>query len=326
MEPVPFSSVEIHSGSPGLSIQGRATPYSQLAVSSSDGLLQINDLLVRGTAQIFLKGDTLLVVNTLDLEDYLKGVVPVEIAPDWGDAALKAQAVIARTYALYQKQQNGSREYDLLATTADQVYHGRSAERPATDQAVAETRGRILTFGGAPILAAYHSTSAGPTENAASVWGMDLPYLQGVSCPFDAGSPHYRWVKSLPMKVVEERFSAAGYAIGTIAGLSPYQWTPAGRVDRVRILHSGGELLIRAADLRRILGYTEIRSTRFVVEKNGRDLRISGMGSGHGVGLCQWGAKEMAEMGYAFEKILSYYYPGTRLELYGSTPKGKDLP
>jgi stage II sporulation protein D len=318
--------VEILPGSKELTVQGRPTGLQELIASSPGGDLHFNDFTVGEVLHILLYHDTLRLINELDLEEYLKGVVPVELSPTWHPEALKAQAIIARTYALHQRQANPGREYDLLATTADQVYGGRGKEQPSSNQAVDETRGLVLTFEGELILSAYHSTSAGPTEDAAEVWGMDLPYLKGVSCPFDQASPYYQWNKSFRMEAVQESFSKAGYAIGTIASVTPFRWTAAGRISRIRVLHSQGELIVKAEDLRRVLGYTELPSTRFRIGKIGREMQIQGNGYGHGVGLCQWGAKEMAEMGYSYDKILKYYYPGVRLEPYSPVPAAEPNP
>ena len=322
----PKSPVEILAGLQGLTFQGEPTELQELIASSAGGTIHLNDLSVGGLLHIVLYRDTLRLINELDVEEYLKGVVPVEISPKWHPESLKVQAIIARTYVLYQRQVNLGKEYDVLATTADQVYGGRKKEHPAADQAVAETSGLVLTFEGELILSAYHSTSAGPTENASEAWGMELPYLKGVSCPFDQNSPYYQWSRSFLMDAVQESFSKAGYTVGTIASLTPFRWTEAGRIGRLRLLHSQGELILKAEDLRRILGYTELPSTRFRIEKIGREIQIRGNGYGHGVGLCQWGAKEMAEMGYSYDKILKYYYPGVRVEPYLSVTTDEPSP
>jgi stage II sporulation protein D len=310
--------VQIVPGPRGLTVQGEPTDLQEVIAHSPDGNLRLNDQVFGGTLHVALIRDRLRLINELDVEEYLKGVVPLEISPAWRPEALKVQAIIARTYALHQKQANLGREYDLLATTADQVYGGRTVEKPAATQAVMETQDLVLTYDGTLILSAYHSTSAGPTENGSEVWGIDLPYLRGVSCPFDQNSPYYEWDRSFPMDTVQESLAKAGYDIGTIASITPYRWTDAGRISRLRLLHSRGELILRAEDLRRVLGYRELPSTHFKIEKIGRDMQVQGNGYGHGVGLCQWGAKEMAEMGYGYEKILKYYYPGVRVEPYAS--------
>jgi len=310
--------VQIVPGPRGLTIQGEPTDLQEVIASSTGGVVRVNDQVFGGNLHIALLRDKLRLINELDVEEYLKGVVPLEISPDWNSEALKVQAIIARTYVLHQRGANLGREYDVLATTADQVYGGRTVEKPAATQAVIETRGLVLTYDGALILSAYHSTAAGPTENAAEVWGIDLPYLRGVSCPFDHNSPYYAWDRSFPMDTVQESLAKAGYNVGTIASITPYRWTEAGRISRLRLLHSRGELILRAEDLRRILGYRELPSTHFKIEKMGRNMEVQWNGYGHGVGLCQWGAKEMAEMGYGYEKILKYYYPGVHVEPYAS--------
>lgn len=312
------SPVVIAAGPQGLIVQNESTDQRELVASSGRGEIHVNDMTVGGILHIALYHDKLRLINELDIEEYLKGVVPIEISTKWHPEALKVQAIIARTYALYQRQVNLGKEYDVQATTADQVYGGRDKENPLANQAIAESRGLVLTFGGQLILSAYHSTSAGPTENASEVWGMDLPYLKGVSCPFDQNSPYYQWSKSIPMEAVQKTFSTAGYSIGTIASITPFRWTEAGRISQIRLIHSQGELILKAEDLRRILGYTELPSTHFRIEKIGREIRIQGNGYGHGVGLCQWGAKEMAEMGYRYDRILKYYYPGVLVAPYSS--------
>ncbi|HEY5594072.1 MAG TPA: SpoIID/LytB domain-containing protein, partial [Nitrospiria bacterium] len=137
----PKSPVEILAGLQGLTFQGEPTELQELIASSAGGTIHLNDLSVGGLLHIVLYRDTLRLINELDVEEYLKGVVPVEISPKWHPESLKVQAIIARTYVLYQRQVNLGKEYDVLATTADQVYGGRKKEHPAADQAVAETSG-----------------------------------------------------------------------------------------------------------------------------------------------------------------------------------------
>jgi stage II sporulation protein D (peptidoglycan lytic transglycosylase) len=318
--------VRLLAGPQGLIFQGRPTDLRELVVSSPDGDIHLNDWTVGGFLHIVYDRDNLRLINELDVEEYLKGVVPLEISPNWNPEVLKVQAIIARTYVLHQRQVNLGKEYDVLATTADQVYGGRSKENPTANRAIAETKGLVLTYDGALILSAYHSTAAGPTESASEVWGIDLPYLKGVSCPFDQNSPYYHWRKSFPMDAVQVLFAKAGYEVGTIASITPFRWTEAGRISRIRLLHSRGELILKAEDLRRILGYAELPSTHFQIEKMGREIQVQGNGYGHGVGLCQWGAKEMTEMGYRYEKILKYYYPGVRVEAFSSIAAGPQNP
>jgi stage II sporulation protein D len=271
-------------------------------------------LQVGGAIQLIRRGKSLLVVNHVDLEEYVKGVVPAEVNAAWHLEMLKVQAVAARTYALYQQMLSAARHYDVAAGVQDQVYRGRRGIDARVALAVESTRGLVVTYKGAPIYAAYSSTVAGVTEDAVNVWSKDLPYLKGVECPFDVESPFYQWKVSLNLDMLEKHLRKQGFSVGTIREISPHTHSRAGRVATLRIMHSEGELIIRGEDLRKAVGYTVVPSTQFAIESIGEMLVLSGYGAGHAVGLCQWGAKELAELGYSFASILSYYYPGTELQ------------
>jgi stage II sporulation protein D len=261
------------------------------------------------------KGKGFWVLNRVDLEEYVKGVVPAEVSSTWHPEMLKAQAVAARTYALYQQMLSATREYDVAATVQDQVYRGKQGIDAGILRAVEETRGLVITYQDAPIYAAFSSTAAGLTEDAMNVWSKDYPYLKGVECPFDLMSPYYQWKSSFKLDTLEQGLRQQGFSVGTIATMTPLSFSRGGRVTKLRILHSGGELVLRGEELRKAVGYTIIPSTQFAIESIGRDVVLSGFGAGHAVGMCQWGAKELAELGYPFSTILQYYYPGTELRL-----------
>jgi len=227
---------------------------------------------------------------------------------------LKAQAVAARTYALYQKMLSATREYDVVATVQDQVYRGKQGIDGGVLRAVEETRGLVVTYQNAPIYAAFSSTAAGLTEDAMNVWSKEYPYLKGVECPFDLASPYYQWKSSFKIDTLEESLRQQGFSVGTIATITPLSFSRGGRVATLLVAHSGGELVLRGEELRKAVGYTIIPSTQFAIEFIGQDLVLSGFGAGHAVGMCQWGAKELAELGYSFSTILQYYYPGTELQ------------
>ncbi len=304
-EPMPSGfSVEAHAA--GLMIT--VPPGGQGVSGGSD-----KTLVVSGSLQVTVRGPGLWIVNNVPLEEYVKGVVPGEMSASWHPEALKAQAVLARTYVLYQRMMNPTREYDVVAGTLDQVYRGRDGVDHRVEEAVESTRGQLLTYQRAPILAAFSSTAAGPTEDALVVWSKDLPYLKGVDCPFDASSPYYRWRAMVKLEDFERKLRQQGYAVGPVATMTPFEHSRAGRVAKVRILHAGGELILRGEDIRRVVGYREIPSTQFDIEFAGNDVILSGRGAGHAVGLCQYGAKELADLGYPYPTILRYYFPGTEL-------------
>ncbi len=269
---------------------------------------------ISGVVRVLRKGPTLSILNQVDLEEYVKGVVPSEVSSTWHPEMLKVQAVAARTYALYNKMLSPAREYDVVATIQDQVYRGRSGVDHRVEEAVESTRGIVVTHLKAPIYAAFSSTAAGPTEDAVNVWAnKDLPYLKGVECPFDIESPYYQWKASVKIDQLEQNLRRQGFSVGTIATITPIVYSRAGRVARLRILHSTGETVLRGEDLRKAVGYTVIPSTQFEVASIGAEVVFTGYGAGHAVGLCQWGAKELAELGYSYKSILQYYYPGTEL-------------
>ncbi|HVG02791.1 MAG TPA: SpoIID/LytB domain-containing protein [Nitrospira sp.] len=294
----------------GIDVDARLKSPGQGRVAVTQGPL----LSVSGIVKVLRKGQKLSIVNQVDLEEYVKGVVPSEVSAAWHPEMLKVQAVAARTYVLYNKMLSGTREYDVMSTIQDQVYRGRSGVDHRVEEAVESTRGIVVTHLQAPIYAAFSSTAAGPTEDAVNVWAnKDLPYLKGVECPFDIESPYYQWKVNVKLDQLEQNLRRQGVSVGTIATITPIAYSRAGRVARLRILHSGGETVLRGEDLRKAAGYTIIPSTQFEVESIGADVVFTGYGAGHAVGLCQWGAKELAELGYSYPSILQYYYPGTEL-------------
>ncbi len=308
----------------GLQVDGNVVRGNGLAIHGTHNELQVTiqrsspgavsqHWAVYGDLEITIRDEHLLIVNVVDLEEYVAGVVSSEVNPGWHEELLRTQAVAARTYVLYKKLESAAQPFDVYANVQDQVYTGRQKVNRAVLDAVNRTRGQVLTYEGRPIFAVYSSTTAGPTEDAMNVWAKDLPYLKGVACPFDRKSPWYEWRATIPFDTVEARLKEEGYPIGWLATLTPYGMTTAGRVKDMRILHSRGELVITGQEFRRILGYAKVRSTRFSIERIDRHVVFAGKGAGHGVGLCQWGAKEMAELGYPYQSILRYYYPGTEI-------------
>ena len=315
--------ITVTAGASGLVVDGQPLRSDRLEVRGRDGELTINGLTVGNRVIVKRQNGKLLAINELPLEDYVKGVVPSEMNPAWHLEALKVQAIATRTYALYKMRQNARKDFDVVASVKDQVYlyRGRAAAAGPAARATAETRDQVLAYRDEPILAAFSSTAAGLTEDAWNVWSVDLPYLKGVECPFDLNSPWYQWRTDVGLAMLEQRLRDEGFPVGVIASLAPATYTKAGRVVQVRILHSGGELYVKGDDLRRVLGYTVLPSTQFDFDVVGLQVQFAGRGNGHGVGLCQWGAKELAERGYSAETILRYYYPGTDIRDLDSLPR-----
>lgn len=307
---MPHERLTVRAGEQGLTLL-LVKPNDKAPTAANDQRFSVP---VTGLVHIVRKGKGFLVINQADLEEYVKGVVPGEVNSSWHPEMLKAQAVAARTYALYQQMLSAARDYDVVATVQDQVYKGKNGVDAAVARAVDQTRGLVLTYQNAPIYAAFSSTAAGLTEDAMIVWSKDYPYLKGVECPFDLESPYYHWTASFRLDKLEQSLRQQGFAVGSISSLEPLSFSRGGRVAKLRVLHSEGELVLRGEDLRKAVGYSIVPSTQFTIDAVGEDIVLSGYGAGHAVGMCQWGAKELAELGYPFSTILSYYYPGTELQ------------
>jgi stage II sporulation protein D len=253
-------------------------------------------------------------VTTIDVDRYLLGVVPLEVPPSWPAGALAAQAIVARTFALARRTL--SRAYDVRADDSDQHWGGVDAEAPATSAAVMLTRGRTLAYAGGPAAVFYSSCCGGHTADIVSAWGgMALPYLRGVDDPHCAPAPEYRWQRDVPLSRVIAAFGARTGARITAASLAGNDET--GRPRDV-ILTGTQTAVIPVADFRRALGYDAVRSPWLrALHLEGSDamgrLIIEGAGRGHGVGLCQWGARFFAAAGASASDILSFYFPGTAI-------------
>lgn len=299
----------------------------------------------RGAIELIPKKIGLTVVNRVNLEEYLYGVVPAEIPAWWPQAALEAQAVAARTYALANLGRYRIQGFDLLATPASQVYSGVTQEAPSVIEAVNATRGQILTFDGKPAAAFYYDNSGGYTESGAFVWGTDRPYLQAIPekplavrnkpltpdelADWLTSQPEcatyregyyvrsaYRWTLWVTRQQLESRIHRKA-RVGRIKAIIPMERGISGRVQRVMIKGTAGSCILNRESIPYRLG--GLRSTLFVVQpKLGRDglpesFIFSGGGWGHGVGMSQSGAAGMALDGATASEILSYYYPGTEL-------------
>jgi len=290
-------------------------------LESPAGTLLWNSRLIRESMTLFPSNSGCRVVNGLDIEKYLEGVVNGEFSSQWNAEAIAAQVIAARTYALYQirEARRKGRHYDVDSTTRDQVYLGAAGEDFKASQAVAGTRGLVVTetqnpgrpFKIAPIKAFYHSTCGGVTESARSVFGEDHPSMhQGVQCLHCGSSPRFRW--RLEVSQAQMDHALKGYRRGGVRQVEVLSRFPSGRVKTVRVNFVSGTEIVPAARLRLLMGADVLKSTYFELTHSGT-WHFEGRGFGHGVGMCQWGAKEMGAAGYPREQILSHYYPGTRL-------------
>jgi len=247
-------------------------------------IIIINGRIFRGDLQLLCNPDASFdIINKIELEDYVKGILYHEVSHYWPQEALKSQAVISRTYAVYEAQRNKGKDYDLKSDIYSQVYGGKTSERYRTNIAVDETRGQVVVYRGRPIPTYYHATCAGRTEDASAIWNINIPPLKGVECNFCKDSPHFNWHYVLPLEELESELSDAGYAIQGIQEIQVLSRNSSGRVSQLKLVADKRSVVISAKDLRNALGPNMIRSTKFNVEIRGSDVVFEGSGWGHGV-------------------------------------------
>jgi stage II sporulation protein D len=279
---------------------------------TSDRPLRINGRDYAAPLELLRAGDGIAVVNEVALEDYLAGVLRGEAGDRFPKEALRAQAIVARTYAAYQRALNAGKPYHILASTVHQIYVGRVPSASPVWDAVRETTGQVLLWEGEVFPAFYHTESGGYTEDPRTVFAArTMPGLKPVVCPFSAGSPHYFWNYDIRLADLEDVLRRGGVDVGQVRRVTVTERTPSLRAATITVSGTRGEMQVRGNDFRRMLGYDTFKSTLFAVAVDGDVARFAGRGYGHGVGLCQWGAKGMAERGYVARQILEFYYPGT---------------
>ena len=311
----------------------------QLVVRPENGsFVQWNGKRYRGELVITATDSGSLVVNRLPMDDYLRGVVPLEIGNRTSAemAAVQAQAVAARTYAY--KHLNDARPFDMYATVQDQVYGGVDAENPLSDTAIASTSDVVVLYNGQPITTPYHSTCGGSTAGVSEVWydQPDQPYLRPVSDKIPGTnnyycdpSPRFSWTQTYDatgLRAVMEKYlanytNAPKANLGRITDVREEGKTPSGRVAALTVQTESGSYTLRGNDIRFVLRDPKgviLNSTLFSLSAatSGGEvssLTLNGRGYGHGIGMCQWGAIGRARAGQNYRTILETYYPGTTI-------------
>ena len=263
----------------------------------------------RGNLMAVSQGGRLLFINRVWLEDYLLGVVPSEVPISFPDAVLQAQAILARTFALYRLNPDGL--YDICATERCQVYKGREVETSRHSSAVLATKGLIVSYDQQPITAVYSSDSGGFTASSGEVWGTDKPYLVARPDPYSS-SPGGTWNLTLSPAAIARELGELNLSVGTVQALQVLAYSTSGRPSSLRVVGSSRSINLSAVQASRVLRGVGLRSTRVEI----RGLSVTGWGNGHGVGMSQWGARGLAREGWDFRQILGYYYPGTFLSSF----------
>jgi stage II sporulation protein D len=267
------------------------------------GYIWIGDRWYRGAVQVISRGKQLIAINHVDLEQYLYSVLGAEMSPTFPAEALKAQAVAARTYALYRSQSASQKLFDVDSTQTSQVYRGLSSEANTTQAAVNATVGQIVLYQSKPILAVFHSASGGHTENVEDIWSNRVPYLRGVP-DYDLGTPGYEWSKIFTNSELSQSLK-----INNIKAIAPDRLTPFGSVVSLKVL-GDTEKTLTGSQVRTTL---KLRSLRFTITPTPDGFVFNGRGYGHALGLSQWGAYNLAQQGMKYSSILAHYYRGVEL-------------
>lgn len=314
-----------------------------LTVTRSGDQIAINGEKKKGTVYLMTKGDEaafsvkgnsyrgaikllpsayssgITVVNAVPIEEYLLGVVPSEVSPSWHEDALKAQAVAARTYAMYHMGGFSKAGYDVTDDTRSQVYRGTAVESAATSNAIAETAGEILTSGGKPIDAVFHANGGGYTENSENVWGSQIQYLRGVK-EESSSVVNQPWTKTVSLAEFQKLLNVGNLKKIELSKLKkgPMKVRDrgvSGRVKSFTVEGSKGKKTVTGDQMKSWFG---LSSTLFDLDVKGKNLVITGYGSGHGLGLSQWGAEAMAAKNgdgkEYYKKILTHYFTGAKVE------------
>ncbi|WXR61258.1 SpoIID/LytB domain-containing protein [Peptostreptococcaceae bacterium AGR-M142] len=376
-------------------------------ISSEDNeIIKFNDRRYRGNFILKMNEDEKInVINYLNIDEYLYGVLPPEMPVTWPKEALKVQAISSRNYAIRSLNNHKENGFDICATTHCQVYKGLEAEKEITNEVVDDTKGLVMTYDGKIIKSFYHSSSGGITEASKDLWSEDIGYLQSIKDEFSLNNPYNIWQISYSDEEIEELLEKNNIDIGRLKDINILKRSESNRVKELEFEGSKDDYILKKGEIRKFFGYTKLKSTLFsfdedddifeeiedyetiidededmqedelysinaygdtieikddyyivnydkeVIKKskeetnlNGKkkievlktkvkkkekntksykkpltrakkkDYVITGKGYGHGVGLSQWGAREMALRGYNYKQILKHYYKGIEIE------------
>ena len=283
-------------------------------------VLKLDGVPYQGAMEVFINPrGTPVIVNELNLETYLRGVVPNELSSTGAARfeAIKALTIAARTFAVSSLGQNASRGFDVYSDNRSQVYRGARSERPLANRAIDQTRGTIATYQNRAIVAFYSSTCGGLTEDYQAAFQRSrIPYLEGgARCP-DSSSPFSTWEERIEVSRIQKNLNRlAGVGrLRKLVSLRKGQW---GRTVEMRFVGDQGEKVLKGLQIRSALGL----KSNWIVDLEPHydhsgyivELHAKGRGWGHGVGLCQTGTLELARQGWSFERILKHYYKGIDL-------------
>ena len=281
----------------------------------TDNLVKVGGKGYRRALKLWKEGTGLLVVNEIMMEDYLKGVLPVEASASWPLESLKTQAIASRSYALFQSIDKKDKKFALSKDVLSQVYGGKESEHDQTNLAVETTRGQVLTFNGKLFPAYFHSTCGGKTTQAENVWDVEPnKVFRGIDCNFCWSSKHYRWTSSYTSADILKRLKIKGVKMGAIQNIQVGEMDKSGRARSFIVVHDQGQIKFQSNDFRIWMDPMKFKSTMVTeIAKTKNGFVFEGKGWGHGVGVCQFGMRQLAKLGYTSKQILEYYYPGSEI-------------
>lgn len=344
----------------------------------NNSIIKVDENRYRDYITFLVNGSNVIIINHIYIENYLFGVVPREIPASAPTDALRAQAIVARSYTYTTLNKHINDGYNLCSTIDCQVYGGYEWEHPATNQAIIDTCGEYITYDGSIVNTPYHSSSGGYTESNENVWGGKLPYLVAIEDEFSTNAPNSNWSIKLTPRDLGSKLAANGINVGDVKDLKILEATVSDRVEEIKITGTTGEEVITGKKFRDIIGSTVLKSTLFSIDREGsseikkvyvidgsgqapKEVSLNGMyiidgynkktvsrnstsrvrgsesstniegtvtatattftfqgkGYGHGVGLSQYGAIEMAKLGYNYDEIIRHYYSGVEITNLG---------
>jgi stage II sporulation protein D len=291
----------------------------RITPAASQGFVRINGKNYRDSVIVAADGSRLTVINELGIDNYVRGVLAAEMSADWPTEALKAQAVAARGFVWRNSGRHAKDGFDVCATVHCQVYIGAAGEHSSTDKAVAATAGEILTDrNGEPANTVFHASCGGHTEEPSNVWDVSsapITYLIAKKCPYCGWYKHFKWNSVIDETHIRSRLNAAGYKVGKIRSLEIVSRNVSGRARFIKVIHSGGSLVVKAGKFRLAVDAWKMKSTKLdAIVRRKDSFEFRGQGWGHGVGMCQAGAKGMADSGRNYRDILGFYYSGAYIK------------
>lgn len=297
------------------SVGGKLLGSEQIqVVAQSNGAIELNGVRYYGNLLLLPDVDQgkgigkFSIIELTDIESYIAGVIGSEMPYDWSPEALRAQAVTARTFAVYQRKKHADATYHTDGLSL--AYQGLKKEKRELNIIVEETRGIVMLYNDQVFPAYFHSTCGGRTEDANLIFHQDsIPPLRGIKCGFCNTSKYYNWQTEIDKTSLERKLKSINPGIANIYAIQPVGIGPGNHSSMVQICYAGGTEEMNANAFRLLIGSENVRSTAFNTEIKGHAIKFTGKGWGHGVGLCQYGAQGMAEKGYKWLEILKYYYP-----------------